>query len=61
MTLVHDNTIGVNTDTLITKTYTIAYILIFKNKYISYYMTCVYIAGFISQLDDRKKFGPQSC
>ena len=33
MTLVHDKTTGVNTDTLLTKTYTIAYLLIFKIKY----------------------------
>ena len=33
MTLVYNNTIGANTDTLVTKTYTIAYILIFKIKY----------------------------
>ena len=33
MTLVHVNTIGANTDTLITKTYTTAYILISKIKY----------------------------
>ena len=33
MALVYNNTIGVNTDNLITKKYTISHILIFKIKY----------------------------